>query len=365
MKITAKRENILEGLTLVSSIASIRSPKPILQDLKLETKESALEVSSTDLEIGVRFIVQDVEIKEKGVCALPASRTAAIVKLLGSESIDITAEKESAVIKGGKSTFNLLGDNPEDFPDIPTFNNENYIAIGKDDFNCIVKRVSPAAATESTRYALNGIFLSLNKTKLTAVAADGKRLAKLECKVKPMQQLDDNIIVPTRAFSLFNSMRDEKDEQIKVSIDQRGCIIKGRRAEVFARLVEGHYPPYEDAIPGEFTRTAKIETASFERAMMQAALMTTEESKAVRLLFSEGGLKVTSYSAQTGRAEIEMDVDYTGDELEIAFNPSFILDYLKTAPEEKVVLNMIDGQKPAMFKDSQDFIYVAMPVSIG
>ena len=338
MKIIAERERLLEGLTQASNIASIRSPKPILQDLKLETKENAVEVSSTDLEIGVRLMVEGVEIKEKGVCTLPAGRLAAIVKLLSSENIEITAEKESAVIKGGKSTFNLLGDNPEDFPQIPTFGEGNYISIGKEDFKRIVKRVCPAAATESTRYALNGILFLLNKSKLTTVAADGKRLARLECKVKGNLEVDDNIIVPTRALSQFYNMIHDKDEEIRMSIDERGCIMKTQGAELFARLVEGHYPPYEDAIPKEFTKKAEIETASFERAMLQAALMTTEESRAVRLLFSSAGLKVVSYSAQTGRAEIEMDVNYSGEDMEIAFNPSFILDYLKSAPEEKVLL---------------------------
>jgi DNA polymerase-3 subunit beta len=287
------------------------------------------------------------------------------VKLLGSEKIEIETDKESAIIKGGKSTFNVLGDNPEDFPDIPGFREDGFMTIDKGDFKDIVKRVAVAAATESTRYALNGVLLSLDKNKLVAVAADGKRLAKLECKVKANLKIPDNVIIPTRALGQFYNMVGEEDKEVRISVTEKGCIAKCGRGELFARLVEGHYPPYEDAIPKEFSKSAELEVEALERAMMQAALMTTEESRAVKLFFSGSELKVTSFSAQTGRAEIEMAADYSGEDLEIAFNPSFILDYLKGAPAEKVTLHMIDKEKPAMFRDSHEFIYIVMPVSIG
>jgi len=364
MDIRAERENLLEGLVIVSNVASSRTPKPVLQDVRIETKADGVELSSTDLEIGVRLMVTNVEIKEKGLATLPAARLTGISKLSTDQYIGIKTEGDSAVVKSGKSTFNVLGDNPEDFPDIPSFRDGEHVTVQKEVFRDIVKRVAFAAATESTRYALNGVYFALSKSKLVTVAADGKRLAKLESRVKGTLKLQDNVIVPTRALTQFNSMLQDEDKEIKISVSDKGFLAKSGRAELFARLVEGHFPPYEDAIPKEFEKKAEVKREALERALLQAALMTTEDSRAVKLHFDGAALKVTSYSAQTGRAEIELEAAYDGESFEIAFNPGFILDYLKTAEAETVVFNMIDKEKPVMFRDDTNYVYIVMPVSV-
>ena len=364
MDIKAERENLLEGLVIVSNIASSRTPKPVLQDVRIETKDDGVELSSTDLEIGVRLMVTNVEIKEKGVATLPAARLTGISKLSTDQYIRIKTEGDSATVKSGKSTFNVLGDNPEDFPEFPEFRDGEHIAMQKEVFRDIVKRVAFAAATESTRYALNGVYFVLSKGKLVTVAADGKRLAKLESKIKGSLKLQDNVIVPTRALTQFNNMLLDDDKEIKISITDKGFLAKSSRAELFARLVEGHFPPYEDAIPKDFDKKAEVNRGLLERALLQAALMTTEDSRAVKLHFEGVALKVTSYSAQTGRAEIELEAAYEGESFEVAFNPGFVLDYLKTVEADSVIFNMTDKEKPVMFRDDSNYVYIVMPVSV-
>jgi len=365
MEIRGKREALAEAFMVAQAIATTRSTRPVLQNLLLTASKDGVTVSATDMEIGVKWKIasDDCEVKKEGTVLVSAARVAQIARSVESEEISLKQQEKGCLIKAGKSTFNVMVENVEDFPAIPDLPTKPALEIDAARYSDMIKKTLFAAAKESTRYALNGVHHEVNDGHFELVATDGRRMALVKEKVGKDVKMP-GAIVPLKALAQVERLKAAENEKLKIFIEERQIFFATEHGMVVSRLVEGHFPPYGDVIPKDPNKKATISRGAVLSAMRQAALMTSEESKSIVMAFNNGELTVTGRAPDEGWSEVKVDVTYEGEPIEIRFNPQFIIDCLSVADSDDVAMEMKEPSTPALMKDGSNFLYVVMPIHI-
>lgn len=369
MKVICDRAALVEALNTVSGVVLARTPKPVLRCIKLTADDSPpkLTLVGTDTEVTVTLQTERIEVAEPGEALIPADKLGQIVRESIDPTIEIATDDESAVITGKDSRFKVFGYPVADFGSVPEFKGDAEFEIAAGDLHRLLTMTLFATARENTRYAINGVLLERDGNKLAVVATDGHRLAlaKGSCKAKGDAE-GRSAIVPSKALNLLIKLFDDPDQMVRCKIADNQIYFATETATLVSNLVEGNFPPYQDVIPKDGDKKAVLGTDMLLSAVRRAALLTNEESKAVRMAFDEGGLTLTSRAPEMGEAEIKTELSsYSGEALEIGFNPAYVLDALKVVDSEEVTLEMKAGNKPGVLKTESQFLYVVMPVSLN
>jgi len=365
MKVIAQSAALQEGLALATSIVAVRTPKPVLQCVKLVAKGKTLWLVATDLESGCRFEVAQVEVKEEGEALVPVQKLAEIVReSAGEEALTIATDKDACSITGAGSRFKLLGFDPGEYPAVSEFTDKGDFQVSAEALGGLIDRTLFAAARAHSHYAISGVLWETKGKKLQLVATDGHRLALAKAGLSSAGA-DVSAIVPSKLMTLLQRAVGSSEEVLDVKITETQILVRTAKAVLLSSLVQGNFPKYQDVIPKDAGLKAELDTAMFAHRIRQAALLTNEESRGVRLAFEAGKVTLTSRAPETGEAEVTMDVGYDGEALEIAFNPVFLSDALKVVDAEGITLEFSASNKPAVVKSGGDFLYVVMPVDLG
>ncbi len=363
MKLTCDTKLLADSLALVGSVVPARSPKPVLANVKLVAKGDSLELMATDLEVGIRRTISGVEVSEAGEVLLPAAAAANIVREATAKDVSLSTEDKTCTISYTGATYDLPCDEPADFPEMPGFNEKNAVTVVAGDFRTMIERTRFAVAREQARYALNGILFALKGETLRLVATDGRRLALTKGKAKNKAGVTAQPIIPTKAMDLLDKLMTRPDEKVKIEVGENQVVAQTAAGMVCSRLVEGHFPDYEEVIPKDCDKTLTIGSTKLHSAVRRAALITTEESGSVRFSLKKGSLLLTTKTLEGRRATIEAEgAEYDGEPLDISFNPSFFTDMLKVMGDEEVTVSFRDTTSAAVAKGGKDYVYVVMPV---
>ena len=306
MKIIANREKLLHAFGNVASVAPARSPKPILQNVKLDVGNDNSTLMATDLEIGIRYQVQGIDVEAPGVVVLPTDRLGPILRESADETFRIESDGQNTTIKGERSQFTLPVANPSEYPPVAEFEEKSFYEVPARLLKELIRRTLFATESESSRYALGGIKLEADGETLTAVGTDGRRLAKMEGPVHAVGEpvgFGEATIVPARSMQLIERTVNDDDAEIQIAVRQNEVLVKTPRATVYSRLLEGRFPRWRDVFP-QRTGSAKIELSvgPFATAVRQAAIVTTEESRGVDFTFGDGMLVLSGKAAEVGQA---------------------------------------------------------------
>jgi len=372
MKTACDRATLTRGVQMASGVVAPRSPKPALGCIKIEAGEEGVTLLATDLEVGIRIRLDKMEVTEPGDGLVPADRFHAILRELEEDTVSIACTEQETTIEAPNAHFTVLGDDPSDFPQVPEFPDEGAFEVAGDELLALVERTLFATAKENTRYALNGVLWEVQDKDLTLVSTDGRRLslARGKCSGGPEEKV--SAIVPSKAMLLIQRCLSdvaEAKEPARLALGEKEILMAAPPADgssriVYSRLVDGHFPKYEDVIPKEFDKKATVSTAGFLASVRKAALLTNEESRGVTLKFSADGLVITSRTPEMGEAEIRMTVQYEGEDLEIGFNPTYLMDATKVVDAEEVTFSFKSASKPGVLTEGKHFTHVIMPVSI-
>lgn len=366
MKVIAQTAALQEALALASSIIAVRSPKPVLQCVKLVASGQTLTLLATDYEAGGRFVVSQVEVKAEGEALAPVGKLGDIVReSVGEETLTISAEKEACTITSAGARFRLLGYDPAEYPAVADFEDDGDFQVSATALSALIERTLFAAARAHSHYAISGVLWEASGKKLQLVATDGHRLALAKTSLAKPARAKVSAIVPGKLMSLLQRAAGGGEESLSVKVTESQILVRTARAVLVSSLVQGNFPKYEDVIPKDSTHKAVAKTEALLHRIRQAALLTTEESKGVRLAFEADKATVTSSSPDTGEAEVTVPVSFTGAKLEIGFNPAFLTDALKVIDSEEVTVELNASNKPAVIKGGPDFLYVLMPVDLG
>lgn len=366
MKLLCSRQALQEALGLVGSVVSARSPKEVLKSVRLACDSTGLFVEGTDLEVSARAVVNQVEVNEPGEALLPADRLGGIIRESAHETITVESVEDACIIRGQDDEYKIFGHDPQDFPPIAQFDEEPDFVVKAEVLRDLTDKTSYAAAKESTRYAINGVLWEKQGKKLLMVATDGRRLAKAAGNLEKAANPDMvQAIVPAKAVGLLNRLLHSGEEEVEIKLSRNQLLARTPRAVISSVLVEGHFPKYEDVIPRDCDKKAKLNRLEFLSAIRRAALLTSEESKGVRMEFADGTLTLTSRSPERGEARIRMASEYQGEPMAIGFNPYFLVDALKVMSDEHVVFELKEPTRPGVLKGEGDFLYLVMPVSLA
>ena len=363
MKFQCNSKELYSALQLVSTVIPSKSPREILQNVLIEAKGSSLQLAGTDLEVGMRYNVPDVQVEKDGIILAEASKLTQILREAGDSMLSMeSGEGLDFVVTFEGAEYNLKGFDPEEYPEVPVFEGE-AVEVEAPVLSDMIMHTAFAAAKESMRFAINGVLFVVKEGTAQMVGTDGHRLGWIKRKVQIPEDVGFKGILPLKALDVVSRLVSDREEAVQMKLEESFIIVKCGPGMVASKLVEGSYPNYEDVIPRDNDRIVTIGVPQFVSAVRQAAVLTGEESRAVRAQFEKNKMTLTARLPERGGAKIERAVDYAGPSIKIGFNPDFILDLLKTTSDETIRIELKDKDKPAVFKTSGDYIYVVMPVS--
>jgi DNA polymerase-3 subunit beta len=222
-----------------------------------------------------------------------------------------------------------------------------------------------AAARENTRYAINGVLWEQDKGVLTLVATDGRRLSLIAAEVTRSGGTPVHAIVPVKAIQLFQRIASEDGDSVRVKLVGNQILLRTQRATMSSALVEGHFPRYQEVIPTDSNKVLHVDTQEFLSAVRRAALLTNEESRGVRLSITSQQMKLASRAPEQGEAEITIPVQYKGDDLDIGFNPNFLVDVLRAVRTDEVAFELKEPNRPGILRVGPRQLYVVMPLNLS
>ncbi len=364
MKLTFQKEDALRVMTPLQGVIGAKSMLPILSHVILEADPDGATLSASDLEIWISCALP-AAVEEEGACSLPGRRFFNIIRELPGAAVRLeSGDNLSCSLTCARAFFQMNGLPREEFPSAPELKNAVEVQVRESQLKDLIKKTVYAISVEDSRFVLNGLYLLFENGELTAVATDGRRLAiaKTECATPPDSRRE--IILPHKTvLELSRILGDEGECLVRLGERQAAFEFSGTR--LISRLIEGRYPNYQQVIPRAEGVTISLSREDLVQVVKRAALITDEKSNSVRFAFSAGQLQVSAVTPEVGQAREEMEIDYPGPDLNIAFNPYYIIDALKAVDEEeKVNLQLIDSGSPGLLKVGERFLCVIMPMKL-
>lgn len=366
MKCVVDRAALLDGLTATAMIAAGRTPRPILQCVKLTAAKDALTLTAYDQEVGLRYHVRQVDTSKTGETLVPNDRLLAIVRESSDETMSLESKDDLLHVRGADSHFQVIGQGVKEFPPVPDLEGQADFAVEVRALREAVEQTLFAAARENTRYAINGVLWERRDKQLRLVATDGRRLAMSMVSLEKSVCGDvQQCIVPTKPLQLLSRLHFGPDEVLEAKLTANQMVLRSERATVASVLVEGHFPKYEDVIPRDNDKKIEMTTADFYSAVKRASLMSGVDSKGIRIAFGSDGVILSGRAQEQGEATVKLSgVEYGGPALTIGFNPEFLLDALKVCGE-KIVFELKEPTRPGIVRSGPVFLYVVMPVNLS
>ncbi len=368
MQVTTDRKGILEAASLVQGIVPSRTSRPILQNFLITTKDNHIVFQATDMEVGISLAVEKAEVKESGSAVVPAAKVVEILSRVLDEKIELYTEDQALHIKTSRGNFKVFGDKPEDFPSMEECDWKDAAEMEGETLAEMVRKVVFAAATERTRYALNGVYFVIKKGEAEFVATDGKRLARI---VRPVVSKGEHegVIVPTKFVNFLEKVSLAAGEgghaPVKILIKENSIFASTTNAVLTSRLIDGHFPDYEAVMPASCENVLSIDVKDLQQAVIEGALLGDRESQAVRFSFEDNKLHLSSRSPDVGEAKVVLDVKYEGGDLEMAFNPDYLRDVLRALGGGEVKFKFKDSSSAAVIDPGHKYLYIVMPVSVS
>lgn len=361
MKFSCCTKVIAEAFQMIAGVVPQRSLKPILTRARVTAEKDSIIVEGTDLEVSARYTFPCGTIDTCGSVAIPADKVASILRDISDEEVHLEATDGVVTINCEQGYYRVLGEDPENFPPIPLFESGG-IKLAGDVLGDMLKKTVLAAAEEKSRYSLNGVLIHIHEKKITMVATDGRRLAVREEKLKVKAE-DRSGIVPLKGVSAIRRVV-EGAEGAELAIGENMVMARAGGAEAYSRLIEGKFPDYSKVVPSGNDNHVSVNREDLLSFVRRVALLSSGESRAVKLSIGKNTIKLSARTAEVGESELSLAAAYDGDAIEIDFNPDYLLDVLKVLDAEEVVLELKDGQCAGMIRDGKEFTYVIMPLSV-
>lgn len=376
MLFTKTRRDILLGpLQAVSGIVERRHTLPILSNVLLEKRGEILTLLATDIEIQIITFTSDPSGDGDGAVTVAARKLQEILRSLPeSAEVSLILEDRRMQVRAGKSRFNLQTLPAEDFPCMALAEGEvKKITVSQKQFRHLLSKTQYSMATQDVRYYLNGLLLLVETSELRAVATDGHRLAYASMPLEntvdvPADKRDSRqeLILPRKTVIELNRLLADSDEPISIEILSNQVRFQFGPINLISKLIDGKFPDYQRVIPSTLRNVVAVNRTTLLQSMIRAAILTNEKFRGVRLILSEGGLKIMAANAEQEEAQEEIEVDYNGEPLDVGFNVSYLLDVLNNTSDETIEWGFNDANSSALLTipGNEHFKYVVMPMRI-
>lgn len=377
MKFTINRDHFASGLQKVQNIVGTRSNVPVLNNVKIETEEDCIVLTTSNLEISMRCKIKTEANNQVGSITLPVKKLLTIIKVLPDIQVVLeTNDSNQAKILSGNSLFRIMGMSDDIFPALPTITDSNQYTIPQNDILKMIKSISYAQSTDENRKMLNGIYFSFIDNQLTLVATDGKRLGLTTKEIEIAKEKEGSFILPAKTVLelerllghegnvviSFNNKQVSFDIELGTQSREAGFVSS---IYLISKVVESNYPNYKQVIPSETVHRIKLDRELFLECLLRASLVTNDKQNSIILKISKNLLEVTAFSAELGESHESMAIDFDKIEAELVFNPQFLIDPLRSLSNDEVIFEFEDELSPGLFRTADAFLCVIMPLRLA
>ena len=368
MKFTFDREMMLSSFQPAAAVAPSRSPKPILQSVKLICTEGESVLMATDTEVGVRIGVEGINVEVPGSIVLPVDLFGQILRECTDKSLTVEMKDTEISVDGDTSSYKIPSQNPDEFPDVSSVDSDSYLEIPARLMSELIKRTFFATDSESSRYALGGLLLELNGNDLIAVGTDGRRLAKMQGPVEINGSVElgsSSTIVPTRSMTLILRAIVNPEATVKIMVNDNQIVFVSDKITLTSRLVEGRYPKWQDVFPSTAeTKSIDIGSGEMLSKLKQAAIVANDDSRGINCTFCNGTLTMDAQAAERGQSHTEMPIAYEGEKISVTMDHRYVSDFLKALDSTSQFSIFIENAQAAVLFTTEDgYSYIIMPLA--
>ena len=375
MEFKINSTDLLKALSHIHGIVEVRHTLPILSNIILEAKDDKLILSSTNLDIYCSDKIK-AEVLQSGEVSVSAVTFFEIIKRLpsGSEVLMIMEEDENEItLTCGRSKFNLSTLKTDDFPIISDRDLSTNFVLSADELIRIIDKTKFAVSNEETRYYLNGIFLHKAERNsiqfLRAVATDGHRLAQYDIPLPQGAEDITGIIIPKKTIYELRKVLDDANGDVSVSLNENKIKFSFNDLKVVSKVIDGTFPDYTKVIPQKNDKNFKTNNSDLKNAIDRVSAVAANEeskSKAIKFCIENNSLSLSVESQSKGSANEMIDVNYSGDKVDIGFNSKYIIDICNEVDGDEISISLFDSISPAIILDKTDenLFFVLMPMRI-
>ena len=363
MKIICLQENLKNSLNITQNIIGRNLILPILNNVLLTTKDGRLQVSSTNLEIGINTWVSG-RVEKIGAITCPAKALTCFINSLPNKKIELEVKVNILTVKceNYKASFNCLS--AEDFPIIPKITDDSLIEIKNSILKDALLKVVGAASSSESRPEITGVLFSFGKKELKLAATDSFRLAEKSIfEIHKKSDIIKSLIIPQKTVQEAARILGEKTGETKICLGASQILFDSGDVQVISRLIDGQYPDYQQIIPKEFSSQAIIERSELLN-VIRAAAVFSNKTNTIKFSLSDGEIEVLSQDADLGENKSKLAAETKGKKVVIDFNYRYLLDGLGNINTKQIFLGLISDASPAVMKPVGDesYIYLVMPI---
>jgi DNA polymerase-3 subunit beta len=369
LKLTVSRETFLTRLSVAVRGASTRSAIQTLSGILLRVDEGRAELQATDMELGIR-VGLEVSDATPGVAVVPGRLLLDVVRSLPQDelTLEYRSSQQDVELVGGPARFHLRTLPPEDFPKLPEAPDEGALNVPAAAFVDTISRVARAASRDETRPHLTGVLVTASGHELRMVATDSYRLSVKETELETELAGSLEANVPARTLQELGRIATGTGaDSIGVASLENQVVFTVDGVVLSSRLVEGRFPNYQQLLPESYEHELRVRRDELLEVVRRVGLLAQKNSP-LRLRFSEGTLDVSARTPDVGEANESLPVPFSGEPLEIGFNPEFFREGLESAESQELVLKLISPLRPGLIQSGDGgagFLYLVMPIRLN
>lgn len=365
MKFSCEKALLTSAVSVTSRAVAVKSSIPAMEGILIEAGE-ALRLTGYNLETGIQTIVP-AEIVESGSLVLSARLFGEIVRKLPDDMVVFTSQDYTVNIKCGLSEFNILGTDPEEFPELPSVDQQNALIIGQPTLRAMIGQTLFAVSDNESRPIHTGSLFEVDKNGLTVVSVDGYRLALRHESVEEKKGAESfSFVVPGAALGEVEKIC-SGEETVTITQGARHIMFQTGDTVLVCRRLEGDFLAYRNAIPRNNTVKVEVDARALLSSIDRVSLIISEKLKSpLRCVFGEGIVSITTRTA-IGDAADQCPITGNGNDLEIGFNNKYLMDALKAAPAARLRMEFTSGVAPCVIlpaEGEENFVYMVLPVRL-
>ncbi len=366
MKLQIEKENLLNPLQQIIGAVEKRQTMPALSNVLLRATDTSLTLTATDLEIELVSQISMV-VDEPGEITVPARKLLDICKALPSEAlINFTVKDNKALVQSGRSRFSLATLPANDFPALDAINSVYEFEITQNTLRDIIDKTAFAMAQQDVRYYLNGLMLEVSSNNLRAVATDGHRLAY--CEKETSADIADikQVILPRKGVLELVRLLNDTDNPVKITLGSNHLQVEFNELRLTSKLIDGRFPDYNRVMPTDGKNVITADRDQLRQSLIRASILSNEKYRGIRLVLEKNLIKLQAQNPDQEEADVEQEVVYSGDSIEIGFNVNYMLDVLNVTGSEMVQASLRDSNSSFLltYPDQPDCKYVIMPMRL-
>jgi DNA polymerase-3 subunit beta len=364
MKLTCSRDEFVAKLAVVSRAVSARSSVQVLAGVLLRAEGGELQLAATDMELSLRTSL-DAQVEGEGSVVVPGRLLIDLARLLPDSEVELEHRAEEGVVQlvCGSASYRLHTYSAEDFPRLPEVDATQTFTVDAEALLETVAQVSRSASRDESRPVLTGILARFEPGKLVMAATDSYRLAVKETDLAGSTQ-ELEAIIPARALTELARIAGDAT-QLELGVQENQVAFRTGDAVLTTRRIDGQFPNVKQLLPEQFEHVVTLPRNELLDVVRRVAVMAQRNSP-LRLRFSEGELQVSAQTQDVGEAKEALPAPFTGDTLEIGFNPEFLRDGIESVQSDEVQLKLISPLRPGLIQgESDDYSYLIMPIRLA